>query len=264
MLDVYEGSYTDATIKRILHGFDVATRLQPKSAKAWHCLSLAEFRLVGYYDDLGEKAKAAARVTSAVRALFLSLVLSSRAPSGGHGALVGDQGVPDGWNGRRDGEQDEGSGSGTNKQTRSNSTSGGKGGSGSGTSTGRRPSNGDRRDRRDRREETGAVNNEGSGSTSGNEQPVNDGDSGVLIQANVMRLLSLLFDYGHLPQVNAAFAEGMGRIGTDVWIRVIPQLIARIDIGSANIRELLKEVGTASTLCFFFFFFFFFVGRGLN
>ena len=30
----------------------------------------------------------------------------------------------------------------------------------------------------------------------------NDGESGVLIQANVMRLLSLLFDYGHLPQAS--------------------------------------------------------------
>ena len=42
--------------------------------------------------------------------------------------------------------------------------------------------------------------------------------------------------------MNAAFAEGMDRIGTDVWIRVIPQLIARIDIGSANVRTLLKQL----------------------
>jgi hypothetical protein len=34
----------------------------------------------------------------------------------------------------------------------------------------------------------------------------------------------------------------MGRIGTDVWIRVIPQLIARIDIPVVNVRELLKQV----------------------
>ena len=49
MLDLHEGSYTDETIRRILTGFDVATQLQPNSAKAWHCLSLAEFRLVNHF-----------------------------------------------------------------------------------------------------------------------------------------------------------------------------------------------------------------------
>jgi hypothetical protein len=40
----------------------------------------------------------------------------------------------------------------------------------------------------------------GSGGAAGGGA-VNNNDSGVLVQANVMRLLSLLFDYGHLPEV---------------------------------------------------------------
>ena len=64
----------------------------------------------------------------------------------------------------------------------------------------------------------------------------------VLIQANVMRLLSLLFDYGNDHQVNKAFRDGMGKIGTDVWIGVVPQLIARIDIDSLRVRKLLTQL----------------------
>ena len=44
-----------------------------------------------------------------------------------------------------------------------------------------------------------------------------------------LRLLTLLFDYGHHTDMYEALIEGLKTIEIDNWLQVIPQLIARID-----------------------------------
>lgn len=64
-----------------------------------------------------------------------------------------------------------------------------------------------------------------------------------------LRLLSLLFKYGHHHEVNAAISVGIPTINIDTWLQVIPQLIARIYHSNADIRRLihhlLTEIGKA-------------------
>ena len=64
---------------------------------------------------------------------------------------------------------------------------------------------------------------------------------------DVLRLLTLWFTYGHLPDVEAALQEGFSSITIDTWLPVIPQIIARIDTGPLSVRRsisaLLCQIG---------------------
>lgn len=65
---------------------------------------------------------------------------------------------------------------------------------------------------------------------------------------DTLRLLTLWFDYGHQQDVYEALIEGIETIQIDVWLQVIPQLIARIDtprqlIGLRQIDQLLMDIG---------------------
>ena len=66
---------------------------------------------------------------------------------------------------------------------------------------------------------------------------------------DALRLLTLWFAHGSHPEVNTAVLEGFSDVSIDVWLEVIPQLIARISQQDkqvrATIHRLLTEIGKA-------------------
>ncbi|KZT69244.1 phosphatidylinositol 3-kinase [Daedalea quercina L-15889] len=64
---------------------------------------------------------------------------------------------------------------------------------------------------------------------------------------DTLRLLTLWFKYGDHDDVSHAMSSGFVTVEVDTWLEVIPQIIARIQTPSANIRRninrLLTEVG---------------------
>ena len=64
---------------------------------------------------------------------------------------------------------------------------------------------------------------------------------------DTLRLLTLAFDFGQLPNVYDAIVEGMKTIEIDTWLHVIPQLIARIDtprkLVGRLVQQLLTDIG---------------------
>ncbi|KAI8371602.1 armadillo-type protein [Radiomyces spectabilis] len=61
---------------------------------------------------------------------------------------------------------------------------------------------------------------------------------------DTLRLLTLWFKYGYHGEVSAAISEGFGTISIDVWLQVIPQLIARIHAPNATVRLLIHQLLT--------------------
>eukprot|EP01122_Echinamoeba_exundans_P010671 TRINITY_DN4046_c0_g1_i4.p1 TRINITY_DN4046_c0_g1~~TRINITY_DN4046_c0_g1_i4.p1 ORF type:complete len:2948 (+),score=528.09 TRINITY_DN4046_c0_g1_i4:172-9015(+) len=59
---------------------------------------------------------------------------------------------------------------------------------------------------------------------------------------DVLRLLTLWFDYGSDKSVEAALADGFGTLSIDVWLPVIPQIIARIHSPVAAVRTMLQHL----------------------
>ena len=54
-----------------------------------------------------------------------------------------------------------------------------------------------------------------------------------------LRLLKIWFQHGNLPEIEHKLSQGFERIDLKVWIDVIPQLLARIDIKDQMIRQSL-------------------------
>ncbi|KAI0091642.1 phosphatidylinositol 3-kinase [Irpex rosettiformis] len=69
----------------------------------------------------------------------------------------------------------------------------------------------------------------------------------VNILQDILRLLTLWFKYGAHDDVSHAMATGFTNVEVDTWLEVIPQIIARIQTPSSNIRRninhLLSDVG---------------------
>ena len=59
---------------------------------------------------------------------------------------------------------------------------------------------------------------------------------------DTLRLLTLLFDYGHHSDMYEALHEGLRTIDIDNWLQVIPQLIARIDTTRPLVSRLIHQV----------------------
>lgn len=59
---------------------------------------------------------------------------------------------------------------------------------------------------------------------------------------DTLRLLTLWFDYGHHPAVHEAIVEGIRTIEINVWLQVIPQLIARIDTPRPLVGKLIHSL----------------------
>ncbi|KAJ0392374.1 hypothetical protein P43SY_011878 [Pythium insidiosum] len=62
------------------------------------------------------------------------------------------------------------------------------------------------------------------------------------VTKDVLRLLTLWFNHGHLADVHASMITGFSDVSIDTWLDVIPQLIARIDSPNAKMNELLHEL----------------------
>ena len=76
---------------------------------------------------------------------------------------------------------------------------------------------------------------------------MHEGDAVVL--QDTLRLLTIWFKHGTRSQVSAKMLEGFGHTSVDVWLGVIPQLIARVDYPDEDVRhlvaDLLVQVGRA-------------------
>ncbi len=59
---------------------------------------------------------------------------------------------------------------------------------------------------------------------------------------DVLRVLTLWFRHGSLPEVEESLREGFRRISLDTWIMVIPQLIARMHSPQSVVRRLVHEL----------------------
>ena len=66
---------------------------------------------------------------------------------------------------------------------------------------------------------------------------------------DMLRILTLWFDYGDLPIVAEVMQEGLQQINIDIWLYVIPQLIARIHSPVDRIRSLLHDLLCALGRC---------------
>jgi phosphatidylinositol kinase/protein kinase (PI-3 family) len=66
-------------------------------------------------------------------------------------------------------------------------------------------------------------------------------DMGGALQ-DILRLLTLWFNYGHLPEVEAALVEGFGHVSINTWLSVIPQIVARIHTNSSPVRRLIHRL----------------------
>lgn len=53
---------------------------------------------------------------------------------------------------------------------------------------------------------------------------------------DILRLLTLWFNHGGAPDVEAALLEGFGLVSIDTWLVVIPQIIARIHTSDMQAR----------------------------
>ncbi|WVQ75374.1 hypothetical protein IAR50_004994 [Cryptococcus sp. DSM 104548] len=66
---------------------------------------------------------------------------------------------------------------------------------------------------------------------------------------DTLRLLTLWFTYGYSSGVTAAVMQGLPTVNVDVWLEVIPQIIARIQTPRQSIQQLiiqlLKDIGKA-------------------
>jgi FKBP12-rapamycin complex-associated protein len=66
---------------------------------------------------------------------------------------------------------------------------------------------------------------------------------------DTLRLLTLWFSHGGIPEVNRTVTDGTKTVPIDTWLEVIPQLLARINQPNPTVRQsihqLLVEVGKA-------------------
>ena len=59
---------------------------------------------------------------------------------------------------------------------------------------------------------------------------------------DILRLLTLWFNHGAAPEVEAALMEGFGHVSIDTWLAVIPQIVARIHSNSSPVRSLIHQL----------------------
>jgi len=59
---------------------------------------------------------------------------------------------------------------------------------------------------------------------------------------NTLRLLTLWFEYGQYRDVNEVLVEGIRTVPVEVWLQVLPQLIARIDSPRTSVHQLIRHL----------------------
>ncbi|GAB4815427.1 hypothetical protein N2152v2_002473, partial [Parachlorella kessleri] len=78
------------------------------------------------------------------------------------------------------------------------------------------------------------------GQATGSERLITKTSSSNL--QDILRLLTLWFNYGAAPDVEAALQEGFSHVSIDTWLAVIPQLIARIHTNTLPVRRLIQTL----------------------
>lgn len=68
-----------------------------------------------------------------------------------------------------------------------------------------------------------------------------NGTQGRSLQ-DILRLLTLWFNHGAMPEVEAALIEGFGHVNIDTWLAVIPQIVARIHTHVLPVRSLIYQL----------------------
>ncbi|CAK5017836.1 unnamed protein product, partial [Aphanomyces euteiches] len=65
------------------------------------------------------------------------------------------------------------------------------------------------------------------------------------VTKDVLRLLTLWFNYGGRADVHAAMSDGLAKVSIDTWLEFIPQLIARLHSSQTNnlLNDLLSRIG---------------------
>jgi FKBP12-rapamycin complex-associated protein len=58
---------------------------------------------------------------------------------------------------------------------------------------------------------------------------------------DILRLLTLWFNWGSAPDVEEALQEGFGLVSIDTWLGVIPQIIARIHTNNPQVGTGVKN-----------------------
>lgn len=61
---------------------------------------------------------------------------------------------------------------------------------------------------------------------------------------DTLRLLTLWFDYGNSQEIFDTLSEGIGTTPMEIWLQVIPQLIARIDTNKQLVARLIHSLLT--------------------
>ncbi|UJR25716.1 hypothetical protein I4U23_007067 [Adineta vaga] len=59
---------------------------------------------------------------------------------------------------------------------------------------------------------------------------------------DTLRLLTLWFEYGQYREVHEALVEGIRTVPVEVWLQVLPQLIARIDSPRPLVHQLIRHL----------------------
>ena len=68
------------------------------------------------------------------------------------------------------------------------------------------------------------------------------GRGNSLTLQDILRLLTLWFSHGSNPDVQSALQEGFGHVSIDTWLKVIPQIIARIHASNEPVRVLVHTL----------------------
>ena len=66
---------------------------------------------------------------------------------------------------------------------------------------------------------------------------------------DTLRVLTLWFKYGDIPQAITTLKEGFELVSIDTWLQVIPQIIARIHSSASHIRKIIQELLSKVARC---------------
>ncbi|KAL5111824.1 Serine/threonine-protein kinase mTOR [Taenia crassiceps] len=59
---------------------------------------------------------------------------------------------------------------------------------------------------------------------------------------DILRLINLLFQFGHLPEIREIAREGLGKIRLQNWLPVLQQLLARIDTPNEHVANIIVDL----------------------
>ncbi|CDS40303.1 FKBP12 rapamycin complex associated protein [Echinococcus multilocularis] len=59
---------------------------------------------------------------------------------------------------------------------------------------------------------------------------------------DILRLINLLFQFGHLPEIREIAREGLGKIRLQNWLPVLQQLLARIDTPHEHVANIIVDL----------------------